>query len=165
MEIFRAVALMAATMTMGISAGVFQLYSVAIMPGLRRTDDNTFVTAFQQIDKAIVGPFLLVFFIGPLLFAALAGGLRFGADDRTELYWIISAFVLFLAVAVITIAVNVPLNDDIKAAGDPAGIADISTVRERFHEVRWASWNIVRSVATTVAFGCLAWALVLHGRS
>ena len=57
------------------------------------------------------------------------------------------------------------LNDDIKAAGDPAGIADISTVRERFHEVRWASWNIVRSVATTVAFGCLAWALVLHGRS
>ncbi len=26
-------------------------------------------------------------------------------------------------------------------------------------------WNLFRVVASTVAFGCLAWALVLHGRS
>jgi hypothetical protein len=38
-------------------------------------------------------------------------------------------------------------------------------VRDAFHETRWVAWNIVRTVATTVAFGCLAWALVLHGRA
>jgi hypothetical protein len=33
-----------------------------------------------------------------------------------------------------------------------------------FHEARWAAWNLVRVATTTVAFGLLAWALVVHGR-
>jgi uncharacterized membrane protein len=65
---------------------------------------------------------------------------------------------------VITINVHLPLNDDIKAAGDPDRIADLAAVRERFNEDRWARWNIVRAAASTAALGCLAWALVLHGR-
>ena len=66
---------------------------------------------------------------------------------------------------VITLAINVPLNDEIKAAGEPGGIADLAAVRARFHEARWVGWNLFRAVASTVAFGCLAWALVLYGRS
>ena len=61
LDILRAAALLAATMTIGIGAGVFQLYNFAIMPGLRRTDDRTFVGAFQQIDTAIIGPWLFLF--------------------------------------------------------------------------------------------------------
>ena len=79
--------------------------------------------------------------------------------------WIGGAFVLQLAVLVITIAIHVPLNDEIKAAGDPGEIADLAAVRERFNEVTWVGWNLFRVVASTVAFGCLAWSLVLHGRS
>ena len=45
------------------------------------------------------------------------------------------------------------------------GIADLSAVRGAFHETRWIAWNVVRAIASTVAFGCLAWALVLHGRT
>jgi hypothetical protein len=61
--------------------------------------------------------------------------------------------------------VNVPLNDDIKAAGDPDRIADLGAVRDAFHETRWVAWNVVRTILNTVAFGCLLWALVLHGRA
>ncbi len=165
LEILRTAALLAATMTMGIGAGVFQLYAFAIMPGLGRTDDRTFVGAFQQIDRAIVGPWLFFFFFGALVFTALAAALHFGADERSALPWIGGAFVLYLAVFVITIAINVPLNDQIKAAGEPGAIADLAAVRERFHEARWVGWNSFRAVASTVAFGCLAWALVLCGRS
>jgi uncharacterized membrane protein len=68
-------------------------------------------------------------------------------------------------VFVVTIAVNVPLNDELKAAGEPDRIADLAAVREQFDESRWARWNVARAVATTAAFGCLAWALVLHGRA
>lgn len=50
------VVLVLATMTTGIVAGVFGLYANAIMPGLRETDDRTFVGAFQQIDRAIINP-------------------------------------------------------------------------------------------------------------
>ena len=164
LDAFRAAALLAATMTVGIGTGVYQLYVFAIMPGLGRTDDRTFVGAFQQIDRAIVGPWLFVFFFGALGFTALAAALYFGADERSALPWIGGAFVLQLAIFVITLGINVPLNDKIKAAGDPDRIADLAAVRERFHEARWVGWNLFRAVASTVAFGCLAWALVLHGR-
>ena len=165
LDVFTAAALLAATMTTGIGAGVFQLYNFAIMPGLGRTDDRTFVGAFQQIDTAIVGPFLLVFFIGPLGFAALAAAVHLGDDDRSALAWIASALVLQLAMAVMTVRVNVPLNDGIKAAGAPDRIADLAEVRQQFNETKWVRWNLVRVVTTTAAFGFLAWALVVHGRA
>ncbi len=165
LELLRTAALLAATMTMGIAAGVFQRYAYAIMPGLGRTDDSTFVGAFQQIDRAIINPWWLFSFFGALGFTALAAALHLGADQRSALPWIGGAFVLYLAVLVITLVINVPLNDKIKAAGEPGGTADPAAVREQFHEARWVGWNLFRAVASTVALGCLAWALVLHGRS
>jgi uncharacterized membrane protein len=66
---------------------------------------------------------------------------------------------------VVTVAINVPLNDAIKAAGDPDRIHDLAAVRERFDESRWAAWNLVRVFTATGAFACLTWALVLYGRA
>jgi uncharacterized membrane protein len=158
--------LIAATMSMGLMAGVFGLYAHTIMPGLGRTDDRTFVGAFQAIDRAIINPwFLAGGFVGALVFTALAAVLHVPADRRSVLPWIAVALILYLVVFVITIGVNVPLNDAIKAAGDPDRIADPAMVRERFDEARWVAWNNVRTLASTAAFGCLAWALVLFGRA
>jgi uncharacterized membrane protein len=153
--------LVAATMSVGLMAGVFGLYA-HIMPGLGRTDDRTFVGAFQSIDRAVINPLFLATFLGALAFTALAAALHLGNGGR--LAWAVAALVLYLAVFIITIRVNVPLNDEIKAAGDPEQIADLAFVRERFDEARWIRWNVVRALATTAAFGCLAWTLVLYGR-
>lgn len=166
MDAVRALSLIAATMSMGLMAGVFGLYAHTVMPGLGRTDDRTFVGAFQAIDRAIINPwFLAGGFVGALVFTALAAVLHLPADRRSVLPWIAVALVLYLAIFVITVGVNVPLNDAIKAAGDPDRIADLAAVRERFDEARWVRWNNVRTVASTAAFGCLAWALVLFGRA
>jgi len=166
MDAVRAMSLIAATMSMGLMAGVFGLYAHTIMPGLGRTDDRTFVGAFQAIDRAIINPwFLAGGFVGALVFTALAAVLHVPADRRSVLPWIAVALILYLVVFVITIGVNVPLNDAIKAAGDPDRIADLAMVRERFDEARWVRWNNVRTLASTAAFGCLAWALVLFGRA
>ena len=151
----RTLTLFAATVTVGLSAGVFGLYAHTIMRGLGRTDDRTFVGAFQAIDRAIINPVFLLTFFGALVLSAVAVGLHLG---RRALPWIVVAAVLYLAVVVITMAVNVPLNDAIKAVGDPDWIADLAAVRANFHEARWIAWNLVRTAATTVAFGCLLWA-------
>lgn len=166
MDAVRAMSLIAATMSMGLMAGVFGLYAHTIMPGLSRTDDRTFVGAFQAIDRAIINPwFLAGGFVGALVFTALSAVLHVPADRRSALPWIAVALILYLVVFAITIGVNVPLNDAIKAAGDPDRIADLAMVRERFDEARWVRWNNVRTLASTAAFGCLAWALVLFGRA
>jgi uncharacterized membrane protein len=159
----RAITLLGATVTMGLVAGVFALYAHTIMPGLKRTDDRTFVAAFQSIDRAIINPwFMASAFVGALVLTLAATLANLGED---ALPWIVAALVLYLITVVITAVVNVPLNDAIKAAGDPDRISDLAGVRERFGESRWAAWNLVRVVTTTGACACLAWALVLYGRS
>ncbi|GAA4590333.1 putative membrane protein [Actinoplanes octamycinicus] len=143
--------LIAATVLTGLVTGVFALYSHTIMPAFRRTDDRTFVTAFQAIDRAIINPWFMVTFLGGPPAIAAAGLLR-----PTVLVW--TAFGLALAVVVITVAVHLPLNDALKAAGDPATI-DTAQVRAAFRERRWLLWNHLRTAASLTAFLLLTVAL------
>jgi uncharacterized membrane protein len=165
MDVLQGISLLAATIAVGLMAGVFVLYSVAIMPGLGRTDDRTFVGAFQQIDTAIINPLFLAMFFGGLVLTATAALLHLGGDTDSVFPWIVAALLLYLFAFVITVRINVPLNNDIKAAGSPDRIPDLAAVRERFREARWARWNLVRAVATTASLGCLAWALAEYGNS
>jgi uncharacterized membrane protein len=162
-DVLRELVLIAATLTMGLMAGVFAIFSNAIMPGLHKTDDRTFVAAFQSIDRAIINPAFMVTFLSPLALSALATLLHLTDEGRPLLPWIVVAFVLYLLVFVITIRVNVPRNNEIKAAGDVDRLTDPHTVRERFDEARWVRWNHARAFASIVAFGLLAWALVESG--
>jgi uncharacterized membrane protein len=162
MTLIRTATLIGATLTMGFVAGAFVLYAHTIMPGLRKTDDRTFVAAFQATDRAIINPWFMITAFGGALVLTLAAGI---ANRGTPaLLPIAVAFGLYLVAVIITMAVNVPLNDAIKAAGDPAHI-DVAQVRAHFNEARWAAWNLVRVLTSVPAFGLLAWALVLCGRA
>lgn len=163
MELLQAVSLVAAALAVGLMAGVFFGYAVAVMPGLGRTDDRTFVGAFQAMDRAIMTPLFLAVFVGALLLTGLAAALHLSGDAQAVLPWVLGAFVLYLATFAITIRVNVPLNNAIKAAGDSDRI-DPAAVRAQFGEGKWVRWNIVRTVLTTAALGCLVWALAVFGR-
>ncbi|MFF0345962.1 DUF1772 domain-containing protein [Kribbella sp. NPDC004875] len=158
----RVASLMVATMTTGLVAGVYAIYANAFMPGLAKTDDKTFVSAFQAVDRAIVNPlFLGLGFVGALLFTLLAG---LASLQEKALPWIVIAFVLYLISMIVTVAVNVPLNDALKAAGDP-GTIDVAAARAAFDEGKWVTCNLVRTLLATVSFGLLGWALYLTGRS
>jgi uncharacterized membrane protein len=155
--------LLGATFTMGLAAGVFALYAHTIMPALKTTDDRTFVASFQALDRAIINPW---FMVGGFAGALVLTGLSVLTQLRQDaLPWILVALALYLVTFVVTVVVNVPLNDAIKAAGDPDRITDLAQVRADFHEVRWAAFNLVRVVTTTGAFASLLWALVVHGRT
>jgi uncharacterized membrane protein len=153
MDALQGVVLLAATLAMGLMAGVFWIYSNATMPGLRRTDDRTFVGAFKAIDSAIINPPFLSTFFGALLLPGAAAALS--VSDGDVLPWTLAAFLLYLPVIVITMRVNVPRNNEIKATTDP----DVAAVRGRFDEARWLRWNNVRAIASTAALACLAWGL------
>src|ERR1051325_12026626 len=128
MNSLRALSLLAATLTMGLAAGAFALYAHTIMPGLKKTDDRTFVAAFQHMARAIITPwFMLTAFLGALAFTVASVALNVGRD---ALPWIAIALGLYIVAVIITFAVNAPLNDAIKAAGD----ADPTATRAAFHD-------------------------------
>lgn len=163
-QLLQAASLVAATVANGLMAGLFAVFAYAVMPGLGRTDDRTFVGAFQSIDRAIINPWFITAFVGSVAFTFVASLLHLRQGARPVLPWIAAALVLSVVVVVITASINVPLNNEIVAAGHPDQIADLAAVRGRF-EAMWVRWNLVRAVASTAALGCLAWALVEHGRA
>ena len=148
-------ALVVAVVTTGLMAGLFAAFSYAVMPGLGRLGDAEFVAAMQRINVAILNGWFGICFGGALVSSVLAAVLRHGAGRR----WIVAGAVLYLLVLVVTMAVSVPLNDKLAAAGT----TDPHAAREAF-ETAWVRWNVVRTVLNTAALACLSWALVLSGR-
>ena len=164
MAVLRTVTLVGAVLLTGLSAGLFYSYACSVMPGLAQVGDRAFVDTMQRINTAILNGWFMLSFLGALVLIAAAGLLQWRGGDCTVLLWIAAAAVLYLVVLVVTGTVNVPLNDKLAAAGSPDSLADPAAVRAAFEDV-WVRWNLVRALASTAAFGCLTWALVLSGRT
>ncbi|REK90299.1 DUF1772 domain-containing protein [Streptomyces inhibens] len=201
-------------------AGLFAAFAYAVMPGLGRSGDRTFVQAMQNINRAIINGWFLLPFLLPIPLLILATVLAWNGPGRVALPWILAALVLYMAGFFVTSGVNVPLNNALDKAetsegatdgsgdGSGDGLADgpgggpgdgpgegsgdgpgdglaggpggrlgggasdgpgdgsrrdrLKAARDSF-ERRWVTWNIVRALAHTAAFGLLAWALFLHG--
>jgi uncharacterized membrane protein len=154
------IVLVAAVIAMGLLTGLFYAFDVAVMPGLTAADDRTLVGAMQQMIQLPAFPLTLL--AAPALAAIALIQARRSGSAKTR-HWIIAAFAFYTVMVVVTVAVHFPLNDDLMKAGDPARIENLAAVRDDF-ATPWVAWNIVRTLALTAAFGCLAWALVLRGR-
>jgi uncharacterized membrane protein len=132
--------------------GILALYSHTIMPGLKKADDGTFVKSFQAIDRQIINPIFMVQFFAPV---ALLGFAAFyaGRHQLIEAKYIYIALACYLAAVIITMAVNVPLNDGIKKAADVSGQESLANVRAQFNESKWAFFNNIRTFFTLIATG------------
>lgn len=161
MRVLQTVTLLVATLGAGLMAGLFAAFAYAVMPGLARSADRTFVQAMQNINRAIINGWFLLPFLLPIPLLLLATVLAWNGHGRVALPWILAALVLYLAGFFVTSGVNVPLNNALDKA-DTGDDDRAETARTAF-EGRWVTWNRVRALLHTAAFGVLAWALFLHG--
>lgn len=145
----RGLVLGAATITMGLSAGVFYIFACAVMPALARSDDRTYVEVMRNINSVIQNPVFFLAFLGAPVLTGLAAWQSRGTPYRR---WVWAALAAYVVVLFVTTAFSIPLNDALAAQGDP------SALRERF-EGPWVAWNGVRAVAATAGVGFLARAL------
>ncbi len=153
----------AAVIATGLVAGLFYFSAIAVMPALTAADDHTLVDAMQRMIEEIENPAFFVAFLGAPVLAvvALYQARRSGAPQTAG--WIVAGIALYMVMVVVTFTVHIPLNDDLVNAGDPEHIKNLAVVRDEF-VTSWVAWDIVRTLASTSAFGCLVWALVLRGR-
>jgi uncharacterized membrane protein len=156
MTAMRESVLVLSVVTVGLMAGLYSAFAYAVMPALRRVDDKSFVATIQRINVAIVNPLFLLIFFGGLGFTVIAAVLY---RDERMLWWIVAGAVLYGVTLVITVAFNIPLNNQIAAAGDPDRVSDLRAVREAFEDP-WVRWNLIRAVAGTAALAVLVAGLV-----
>lgn len=164
METARFASLIAATLTTGLVSGLFYGFSVAVMPGLRRTGDRAVIEVMQRINAAILNGWFLLGYVGSLVFTGLALGLSLPAGARDVLPPVAGAFVCCVLAMGITARVNIPLNNALEQAGPVDRIADPAAVRRAF-EQPWVRANVWRTVLSTAALALLAWALAVHGQN
>jgi uncharacterized membrane protein/two-component sensor histidine kinase len=157
------VVLGAAVIAMGLVAGLYFFSAIAVMPALTAADDRTLVEAMQQIIDKIENPAFFLAFLGAPVLATVALLQARSSGPPKIAGWIVAGLVLYAVMLVITFAVHLPLNEDLKDAGDPARIENLAEVRDDF-VTPWVAWDIVRTVASIAGFGALVWALALRGR-
>ncbi|NUP63576.1 MAG: DUF1772 domain-containing protein [Nonomuraea sp.] len=144
----------AATVAMGLIAGVYYIFACCVMPALARSDDRVYVEVMRNINDVIQNPVFFLSFLGALLLTAVSAWQLRGQPHR---WWVWAGLAAYALGFLTTIAVNIPLNNDLSHMTDP------TTARAHF-ENRWVAWNAVRAVLSTAALVCLTRALVLHGR-
>jgi uncharacterized membrane protein len=153
METVRTLSLIAATLTLGLMAGLFAAYSYSVMPGLARSQDTTLVEAMQRINVAIGNVWFASCFIGALVFSVLATILHAGRG--AIFWWLLAAAILYVVQLAVTIRFNIPLNNELAAATDPV------TARANF-EAAWVRWNLVRTAVSGLAFTSAIVALIVR---
>ncbi len=138
-----------ATLGSGLIAGAFFIFSVAVMRAFGRLPANEGMTAMQVTNVVIINPIFLSVFMGTALVAAavaVLGLMRF--SEAGAKFLIAGALLYIVGCFVVTMALNVPLNNAL-AAADPASVAGQEVWKNYLKT--WTLWNHVRTVASLAA--------------
>lgn len=149
--------LLFAVISTGLMAGLFAAFAYAVMPALARSSDRTFVETMQRINTSILNGWFMLCFLGAVVAGIVAAVVHFRTDAWP---WIVAGLALYVVVLAITGMGNVPLNNQL----DKAGTAADAAARAHF-EATWVRLNLARAIVNLAAFGCLSWALILHGKA
>jgi uncharacterized membrane protein len=148
---------------MGLLAGLFYAFSCAVLPGLQNADERTLIDGMQHIDTAIENPVFFASFLGAPALTIWALLMARGPGSQRIFRWLAVAAALALLGIVVTGAFSLPLNDDLKNAGDAFRIGDPGKVRDDYVGP-WVAWNIARTLLFTGSFTCLAAAVFERAR-
>ena len=162
LSFIRTITLAGATLTTGLVAGVFYAYAVSVNLGLAAQSDESYVATMQEINERIQNPLFFASFLGAGLFllAALAVHLPRLRTSRFRL--VALACLLYIGGGfLLTVFVNVPMNDQL-AAVDPDAPARVLSLARDAYEGPWNFWNGVRAVLSTLAFFALVGACLLR---
>ncbi|GAB18756.1 hypothetical protein GOEFS_063_00300 [Gordonia effusa NBRC 100432] len=155
MTFLRSLVLLAAVLCSGLMAGLFAAFAYSVMPALARADASSSIAVMQRINAAILNPIFGLIFGGGLIVSALATAVSWNTNLR---WWTLAALGCYLLGTLITVAFNVPLNNQLDAAGVPS-VQETAAVWTDF-ATSWVRCNIARTVAHLGGFAVLVLGLI-----
>lgn len=162
-EYYTRYGLLAGIIGSGLIAGVLFAFSCFVMQALNELPPRVAMAAMQHINVAIVNPlFALVFFGTAAVSAALA--IYFGIYRTSPMarWSLIGALCYLPGVIGITVAFNIPLNDEL--AFHRATVEIASRVWPDYLS-RWLLWNHIRALFAVFALGAYAQSLFRAGQA
>ncbi len=141
----------------GVVSGIFFAFSTFVMTALGRLPREQGIASMQSINVAVLNPWFFAVFFGTaggcLVLAALA---LHDWNDPTMSYLLVGSVLYLLGSVGVTIAFNVPLNEELAAVKpDSTEGAELWT---RYLSV-WTAWNHVRTAGSLAAAASFIMAL------
>jgi len=130
------------TSMIGIIAGIYLIFSNAIMPALKEVKNGAAIMV--KINKVILNAVFKIIFIFSAISSAYLG--LFASD--IDLAYRVACVIFFIGTFVVTIFRNVPLNERLKNAVDEQ--EDVNETW-RLYLVSWVKWNHVRTASAILA--------------
>jgi uncharacterized membrane protein len=161
MEItLKTLALYAAILLTGLSAGLFFAWQVSVIPGTKRVQDSVYIETMQKINRAIINPPFMVIFLGSLIVQIINIVLHW--NTSVTLWLILGATILYgIGTVIVTGSGNVPLNDKLDALS-LKDLTEIQMASERQqYEAKWNRLHTVRTVFAVLSFMLLITAAFL----
>ena len=142
-------------------SGFIFTYAIIVMPGLSNLNDKEFIRAFQVTDAVIQNnqPIFMLTWIGSivsLLSTILTSIISFGLSDT----WLVVLFsvVYLLGVQGITIAIHIPLNNQIqKVLIEELNDEAITDERVKFER----KWNFFNNIRTSISISVTLLLLII----
>ena len=145
--------LITTTLLTGLSSGLFYAWTVSVIPGTKRISDLAYMETMQSINRAIMNPWFMVIFLGPLLCFGLTLYGQFKSGDMSGFGVMLTAAIIYLVGTIgVTAFGNVPLNESL----DKVQIAEVSIdalQRIRMHyETHWNKLHLIRTAFSVLSF-------------
>jgi len=128
--------------------GVFFAFSSFVMKALARVPSSEGIAAMQSINVVVINPSFLGVFMGTALLSLAVVGLALTKwSHPAAMFFLAGAIFYFVGTFIVTVAGNVPLNDQLAAVS--ATDAAAAELWEHYLG-RWTMWNHVRTVSAMV---------------
>jgi uncharacterized membrane protein len=150
-SVARGIILTLAVLATGLISGFFYAYACSVTLGLALLPDEQYVEAMQAINATVRNGVFAFSFFGAVLFLLLAIAVNMPRWRSRRFLLVALAAVLYIGGGfMLTILVNVPMNEELARVGEAAPAA-LSQVRAEY-EGLWNFWNGVRTVFSSLAF-------------
>lgn len=132
--------------------GFFYAWVCSTMWGLDAADPRIAIQAMQAMNASVRnGVFAPAFFGTPILLAATAGVLWNQKFRKSASLFALSGAVYFCFGLVLTMVVNVPMNEALATVVMPDKIAEAHQIWQDYSPT-WQFWNQTRTIASGISF-------------
>lgn len=145
-----------AVVLIGAIFGFFYAWVCSTMWGLDDIDPRVAIEAMQGMNASVRNAvFFPAFFVTPVALGVVAILLRRTRRPSPARWFAAAAALYVIGGLVVTMAVNVPMNEDLAGVSLPLGEREAGDVW-RDYSGRWQMWNTVRMVACGLSLALAA---------
>jgi uncharacterized membrane protein len=140
-----------ATVFAGAIFGFFYAWVCSTMWGLDALDPRTAISAMNGMNGSVRNAVFAPAFFGTPFVLALAGGMLVCLDQRKAGQWFFASAVTYLLSGlVLTMVINVPMNEALALVDIPIERAEAQLIWDSYSG-SWQIWNQLRTLGSGVA--------------